>query len=174
VITIPKRPVTRFFVPLIDVLILLFCIFLLMPFVSRPEAEKPGSELEAGGLPTDVAALQEQLKLARKQVDDLWKDRQTVADKLNVRVLEIDADNGRLFYFNRDGRDTQRQEIPNQAAAQLLIDRARQTSDGKKVFFMILYPRRLSGYPEKQQIADYRRWFKDTPHGFDNPWADGS
>ena len=30
----PKRSVTYFFVPLIDVLILLFCIFLLMPFVA--------------------------------------------------------------------------------------------------------------------------------------------
>ena len=45
----PKRSVTRFFVPLIDVLILLFCIFLLMPFVStsgesRTRAEGQESE----------------------------------------------------------------------------------------------------------------------------------
>ena len=33
----PQRSITRFFIPLIDVLILLFCIFLLMPFVSNPE-----------------------------------------------------------------------------------------------------------------------------------------
>ena len=39
-ITQPRRSVTRFFIPLIDVLILLFCIFLLMPFVSRPEGAK--------------------------------------------------------------------------------------------------------------------------------------
>ena len=38
-IVLPKRSVTRFFIPLIDVLILLFCIFLLMPFVSGPPAE---------------------------------------------------------------------------------------------------------------------------------------
>ena len=32
-IEFPKRSVTRFFIPLIDVLTLLFCIFLLMPLV---------------------------------------------------------------------------------------------------------------------------------------------
>ena len=32
-IQMPRRSVTRFFIPLIDVLILLFCIFLLMPLV---------------------------------------------------------------------------------------------------------------------------------------------
>ena len=31
-IKMPHRNVTRFFIPLIDVLILLFCIFLLMEF----------------------------------------------------------------------------------------------------------------------------------------------
>ena len=35
----PHRSVTRFFIPLIDVLTLLFCIFLLMPYVKPVEAE---------------------------------------------------------------------------------------------------------------------------------------
>ena len=30
-IQMPRRSVTRFFIPLIDVMILLFCIFLLLP-----------------------------------------------------------------------------------------------------------------------------------------------
>ena len=41
-IQLPKRSVTRFFIPLIDVLTLLFCIFLLMPMV------KSGSEAATG------------------------------------------------------------------------------------------------------------------------------
>ena len=40
-IHMPHRSVTRFFIPLIDVLILLFCIFLLMPYVKLVEGE-PG------------------------------------------------------------------------------------------------------------------------------------
>ena len=35
-IHIPKRSVTRFFIPLIDVLTLLFCIYLLLPIVKSP------------------------------------------------------------------------------------------------------------------------------------------
>ena len=58
----PRRSVTRFFIPLIDVLILLFCIFLLMPFVSapaRPDEEQPEAKAPApAALPTDVQELQ--------------------------------------------------------------------------------------------------------------------
>ena len=46
----PKRSVTRFFVPLIDVLILLFCIFLLMPFVaSSPKNRSISARLSVSG-----------------------------------------------------------------------------------------------------------------------------
>jgi len=174
-IVLPRRSVTRFFVPLIDVLILLFCIFLMLPFVSRPSSEVPSVESEAGGLmPTDVNTLQDRLQLAESQIKKLMEDRRTVADKLNVRVLEIDAVDGRLFYFNRDGPEPERQEIGNQATAQLFIERVRQTTaEGKNAFFLILYPRKLSGFPLQRQIDDYRRWFKDTPYGFDNPWSAG-
>ena len=38
-IQMPQRSVTRFFIPLIDVLTLLFCIYLLMPIVKPALAE---------------------------------------------------------------------------------------------------------------------------------------
>ncbi len=38
-IHMPRRNVTRFFIPLIDVLILLFCIFLLMEFNTATKAD---------------------------------------------------------------------------------------------------------------------------------------
>ena len=34
-IEMPSRSITRFFIPMIDVLTLLFCIYLLMPMVSE-------------------------------------------------------------------------------------------------------------------------------------------
>ena len=43
-IELPRRSVTRFFIPMIDVLTLLFCIFLLMPMVKPP----PSSPTSAG------------------------------------------------------------------------------------------------------------------------------
>src|SRR5438067_4217840 len=45
-IQMPRRSVTRFFIPLIDVLTLLFCIFLLMPLVKATE-ESPEAETRA-------------------------------------------------------------------------------------------------------------------------------
>src|SRR5262249_43841786 len=45
-IQFPRRSVTRFFIPLIDVLTLLFCIFLLMPMI------KPTGETQEGNEPS--------------------------------------------------------------------------------------------------------------------------
>ena len=43
-IQFPRRSVTRFFIPLIDVLTLLFCIFLLMPMIKETgEAQESNS-----------------------------------------------------------------------------------------------------------------------------------
>src|SRR3954463_9996185 len=71
----PKRAVTRFFVPLIDVLILLFCIFLLMPFVAtspRTEAEpKAKAKAPEPDLPTDVKELRSELARVRREVERL-------------------------------------------------------------------------------------------------------
>ena len=60
----PRRAVTRFFIPLIDVLILLFCIFLLMPFVEK--------EAGSGKLtPGEAEALRRQIEQLARVVDDL-------------------------------------------------------------------------------------------------------
>ena len=65
----PKRSVTRFFIPLIDVLILLFCIFLLMPAFNESEPEDPAlgrRALEARKtleLTAQVKRLQEQMEV---------------------------------------------------------------------------------------------------------------
>ena len=45
-IHMPRRSVTRFFVPLIDVLILLFCIFLLLEFNSEAEYKEQSIDVE--------------------------------------------------------------------------------------------------------------------------------
>jgi hypothetical protein len=169
----PRRSVTRFFIPLIDVLILLFCIFLLMPFVSRPEGSKdaePPPEVRDPTLPTDVQKLQDELANARRQLDELRKQRANLADRLSVRVLEIDKTDGKLYAFDPDGKDG-RTEVRDQSEARRLINRQKYIAGGKDVFFLILYPRELTGYPLREQVETYRRWFQDIPHGFDNPWA---
>jgi hypothetical protein len=169
----PKRSVTRFFVPLIDVLILLFCIFLLMPFVtSEPAAEsedkaKAKAKAPEPELPRDVKDLQDELQRARRELDLLRAERGNLADRLSVKVLEIDPRDGRLYYL----QDGQRVNVTTQAMAENLISLHRRASGTRDPFFLILYPRVKSGYPEQQQADDYARWFRDVQFQFDRPFA---
>ncbi|MDB5311592.1 MAG: hypothetical protein JWO38_5794 [Gemmataceae bacterium] len=171
-ISLPRRSVTRFFIPLIDVLILLFCIFLLMPFVSapaRPDDEKPDAKAPPpAALPTDVQELQKQLAAvtkdrdeAAKRLDRFQKER---GERLVVRVLEIDPGSGRLVYYAPG-----RQEIASQAQAEQLIAYEKRLAGEKDIFFTIQYPRQASKHPTETDLAGYRDWFKNVPHGFEIP-----
>lgn len=170
----PRRAVTRFLIPLLDVLILLFCIFLLMPFVSQPGTGDPaGDEAAARSaeeLRAQVVEMQLRLAQAQAEIDRLAAAQTNPANRMSVRVLEIDGDTGKLYAFDPDAGDP-RQEVRDQADAQRLIDQQRRTAQGKDVFFLMLYPRKRSGYPELPQVEAYRQWFQDVPHGFDNPWG---
>jgi hypothetical protein len=167
----PKRAVTRFFVPLIDVLILLFCIFLLMPFVAtspRTEAEpKAKAKAPEPDLPTDVKELRTELGRVRREVERLKAERGNLAEHLSVKVLEIDPKDGRLYYY----QEGERVPVTSQAAADAVITLHRRASGTREPFFLILYPRQKSGYPEQQQADDYARWFKDVQFQFDRPFA---
>jgi hypothetical protein len=167
----PKRAVTRFFVPLIDVLILLFCIFLLMPFVATPQRPEPDPKDKAkakeANLPTDVKELRADLERARREIDRLRAERGNLAERLSVKVLEIDPRDGRLYYL----QDGERLSVSNQAAAEAVITLHKRASGTKDPFFLILYPRQKSGYPEQRQADDYARWFKDVQFQFDRPYA---
>lgn len=170
----PRRAVTRFLIPLLDVLILLFCVFLLMPFVSQPgkpldpDAVDPASaaELQAKLVATELRLAQAEAELAR-----LKSAAADPGERLAVKPLEIDGATGKLFAFDPDTPDN-RQEVRDQADAQRLIDRHRRAARGKDVFFLILYPRQKSGFPEKPQVELYRKFFAGVPHGFDNPWGE--
>jgi biopolymer transport protein ExbD len=167
----PKRSVTRFFVPLIDVLILLFCIFLLMPFVASSSEAEPDAKAKEKTLdpelPKDVQELQKQLVASRREVDKLKAERGNLAERLSVKVLEIDPKDGRLYYL-QNGR---RVNVNTQAAADAVITLHKRESGTKEPFFLILYPRQRSGYPEQQQADAYARWFKDVQFQFDRPFV---
>jgi biopolymer transport protein ExbD len=166
----PKRSVTRFFVPLIDVLILLFCIFLLMPFVSTTGEAEPDPKAKKDKepeLPKDVKELRVELEKTRREVERLKAERGNLAERLSVKVLEIDPKDGRLYYL----QDGQRVNVTTQAAADTLITLHKRASGTKDPFFLILYPRTKSGYPEQQQADDYARWFKDVQFQFDRPFG---
>lgn len=166
----PRRSVTRFFIPLIDVLILLFCIFLLMPFVSGPPTPDPAAETKTPPekpLPTDVKVLQEMLKEEQLRVARLEKERTAkLTDRLTVRVLEIDPNTGVLFHYNPDRQDITSED---QAIRYITTQKALASKGGvaKDVFFLIRYPRGNPRYPTTTQEEQMNQWFKDVPFGFD-------
>jgi hypothetical protein len=149
-IRLPQRSVTRFFIPLIDVLTLLFCIFLVMPLAQSSPEDKAAGE----GRPGPDAPRQEKLQ-----------------DQLAVRVLEIDGRTGKLSY-----RAPERIEVRNQDDARALIERDRRALGlgPRKLYYLILYPRDPpdSGYPTQGQRDQYDRWFKDVALGYDVPGAE--
>ncbi len=171
----PKRSVTRFFVPLIDVLILLFCIFLLMPFTQAPDNDfKDNGDTDKEKkkdyeeLPKDVQSLQRELEKARRELSQLKLDKGNLSDRLSVKVLEIDPKNGNLYYL----QDRTKVVVDNQLSADTIIrshtNQAKLAS--KEPFFLLLFPREATGFPEQSQVDAYSKWFKDVQYQFDKPF----
>ena len=173
-IQLPRRSVTRFFIPLIDVLTLLFCIFLLMPMVKPAEGSAAATadaerlrelEREVERLRKEgrevTPEMREELKRLREEKIKVLQQR------LLIRVLQIDPGSGKLFV-----NDPERIEIRNPDDARELIERDGRgpAAEGKEVYYLILYPRdRKSPYPLREQREEYDHWFNDVPHGWDVP-----
>ena len=172
----PRRSVTRFFIPLIDVLTLLFCIFLMMPAVKKVSEAETSEAVSKDKLNQREKALAErERKAAEKEAQlrqDLARVQRETVDKvlknLTTRVLEIDAASGKLYY-----RDPDLVEVRSEAEAHRLIERDRDGPGAPhQVHYVILYPRDPnSEYPRKSQRLDYQRWFADVPLSFDIPFA---
>lgn len=175
-IRLPHRSVTRFFIPLIDVLLLLFCIYLLLPIVRPPEAGGTGEGAAGGSLSARERQELERLRQGqppqggslaeseRRELERIRKEKiEALQQRLAIRVLEIDADTGRLYSY-----DPERVEIRNEAEAQALIERQKRTAGGRELYYLILFPRRAdSHYPTQRQETQYNRWFDGVAHSFD-------
>lgn len=106
----PRRSVTRFFIPLIDVLTLLFCIFLMMPVVKKGSGAEAADAARADQLDERERELAERERKAdakerelRQELDRLRKETaKEVLKQLATRILEIDPSNGKLYYRNPD------------------------------------------------------------------------
>jgi hypothetical protein len=169
-IRLPQRSVTRFFIPLIDVLTLLFCLFLLLPLVepSNGAAENPPDQERPQKLAEEVErqkALVSQLQNELRQLRQ-GKDK-PLQERLAVRVLEIDPGSGKLFY-----RDPERVDLNSEADARSLNNHdLREKAVGQReLFYLILYPRDpKSPYPTRGQREKYDSWFRGVALGYDVP-----
>jgi hypothetical protein len=143
----PRRSVTRFFIPMIDVLTLLFATFLLLPVLKA------------------TAEAETQHKPAPRPAEDTPQDLQR---RLVVRVLEIDArDGGKLKY-----RDPQHGSVPilDELDAHRLIARDRPLNPHEELYYLILVPRDdpESPFPSGKDKRRLNEWFRDVAHGFED------
>jgi len=150
-IVLPRRSITRFFVPLIDVLVLFFCVFLFMPMVTQGDKPNgPSASFSNSSQPKSEPLLEEIARLRNKNTLD-------IQGQLFINVLEIDSKTGELFK-----RLAERKKIANRELAAKMIEEDLLSSNGKKIMYVILYPQEDTGFPTREQRENYQRWFSST------------
>jgi hypothetical protein len=190
-IQMPKRSVTRFFIPLIDVMILLFCVFLLMPIFDEARKDEdenqPASASVALRRSLDIARLSKQVRTAKEEIDRLRQEQDPVTrkerDELNrlrkekgkplqdrfaVFVLNIDGTTGKLFYYEPDAADA-KIVLDSKEDAERLIARQQQEAAGRETYFLFREPREESRFPTTVEIKKFKGWFGNVRYGFDSP-----
>src|SRR5206468_2302883 len=156
-IHMPRRSVTRFFIPLIDVLILLFGIFLLMPLAS--EAERQDAMEASADQSEQVKVLERDLRnrMAELQkLDELRPDlekvaelkreneelrvqnRQALQQNLLVKVLEVDPKDGSLTYYDAARADAPLRRVESREAADDLIKQHRREAGDRQLYYQFL------------------------------------
>lgn len=182
-IHMPRRSVTRFFIPLIDVLLLLFVIFLLMPIANLEEMEKKDKavselgddidslERELARRTQEVRALEDaragadELLQLRAEVDKL---RQAANQPLNKRtaiyVIDIDGKTGEISYYDSARPDQKVVKLTDEDIVAALIDRHQRDAGGRELYYLFLYPRPETGFPTRAQERRYQAWFAKVGH----------
>jgi hypothetical protein len=174
-IEMPNRSITRFFIPMIDVLTLLLGIYLLMPIAQDPEGgESPEAhaarELRLKELEAEAAKRPAGEDLPAKLREELERLKKLSAEalqqRLTVRVLEVDGRTGKLYY-----REPDLIEIAGPADARKLIARDREQAGAQReLYYLILCPRdRTSVFPTREDRMNYRQWFDGVALGYDEP-----
>ncbi len=172
-IVLPRRSVTRFFIPMIDVLILLFCAFLLMPFSNRTDA---GTASAGDGRRKRLAEATERRQVEDRQrleesIRQLRDARQATASGLSGRIapilLAIDSKTGHLERREQAGtKIIDGDARPGQVRAMVDADRARlRDSTGRALepYYTIQLPQDpLSPWPTREMRQKYLGWFQDA------------
>jgi hypothetical protein len=158
----PRRSVTRFFIPLIDVLTLLFCVFLVMPLAkgtgddptqnSAEELKKLQAELDRlHGLGAD------QPEKIRKELEELRKAKmEVVKDRIVPHILEINNDDGELYIQEPDGPV----KIDKDKAQEMIREDRKKYGDKTEILYVLQYPRqRPRKHPNFADMDKYKELF---------------
>jgi hypothetical protein len=179
VIQLPERAVTRFFVPLIDVLILLFCIFLLLPFVSAPaDGTTAAGPTDLDTLRSELRKAKDDLAIEKRRTDELMKERADSPQRTAVWTIDIDGETGELSYAAPDGPIGERFVITDNEKELREKNRIRPTDfilNSKKrnraVKYVFVCPRKASRFPDKPTLDNIAAWFANESYFIDNPFA---
>lgn len=182
-IVMPRRSVTRFFIPLIDVLLLLFVIFLLMPIANLKEQEEQreaASELgdKVEGLERELQSRTQEIRAledARASADELEKLRaeleklrqaaqQPLHKRTAIYIIDIDGKTGDISFYDAGQPPQPVTKLPDEAAAARLIERHRRDAGGRELYYLFLYPRPETGFPTRAQERRYQAWFAKVSH----------
>ena len=177
-IRMPQRSVTRFFIPLIDVLLLLFVIFLLMPIASEEDLQKSQDASKNLGedvdyLEKEIEALREQLKKYAKLAPDLKEldrleeknkrleklVRNKLQDQVAFTIVDVDPKTGSLFWFDPADEKNAKHPIDTAEAARDLIDRVRRDNPGREPYFYFRWPGIEYAWPTTRQRELFTPWF---------------
>jgi benzoyl-CoA reductase/2-hydroxyglutaryl-CoA dehydratase subunit BcrC/BadD/HgdB len=182
-IVMPRRSVTRFFIPLIDVLLLLFVIFLLMPFANLNELEE--KRQTAGDLTDTVDNLERELQRrvqevrnledARVSADELEKLRteleklrqaanQPLHKRTTIHIIDIDGKTGAISYYDAARPDQPLIKLSDEKTVRALIERHQRDAEKRELYYLFLYPRPETGFPSLAQERRYQAWFEKVEH----------
>jgi hypothetical protein len=186
-IRMPHRNVTRFFIPLIDVLILLFCIFLLMEFNTASEVDALDEVVadkseEMQIVESDRHRLLEELQkfeALRPKLEEMEKlieenkalkaaNQKTMQESVYIRIIDVSPKDGSISFYDETRKDTPVIQIDDAKRAQVLIERHRKEAGARNLYYYFMYPR-IGSLQERfpttfGQEQDYRTWFKSVPN----------
>jgi hypothetical protein len=155
VIEPPRRSVTRFFVPLIDVLTLLFCIFLVMPLAR--DAREESARTDPGVLAERLKLVEAENKRLREDFERLRRSRTAeMAGQVNVGILNLVPDNEPLLYYHTGQR---RIDLRGPDDVRRMVENDRSQSGGKPWVYVIRYPSDPNQEPTEGQRRQVFSWF---------------
>jgi hypothetical protein len=158
----PRRSVTRFFIPLIDVLTLLFCVFLVMPLAKSSNEDAGPSD--ADGVKKLHAELDRLRGLGayepekvRKELEELRRAKaEVIRDRIMPYIIEISNEDGELYVQRSEGRI----KIDKEEAQRMIQEDNRKYGDKAAIFYILQDPRqRPRLHPTDADLDRYEKLF---------------
>lgn len=155
---LPTRGVSRFMLPLADVMTLLFSLFLLLPHLEQ----EPGRKLAAA----QTRPSQWDRETQRRAEEELERLRRVVqlptGERLYVVVLDIDANNGDLVLI----RGLERVRVTGRNIESIVREhRGLAQATEQKLFYLLRRPPvgpdgRAPRHPTREERLQYGEWLR--------------